>query len=52
MSRDVVALLLFALAGFLAGGVFSTWKRSRGLAVVLGVAALLAVGGAVAWLMS
>ncbi|SFQ36136.1 hypothetical protein SAMN05421810_106288 [Amycolatopsis arida] len=47
---QLVPLLLFALAGFLLGGVYSTWKRSRPLAVTLGVAAALAVGGAVAWL--
>jgi hypothetical protein len=50
MSGEWVAVLLLAVAGFLAGGVYSTWKNSRGLAAVLGVAALLAVGGAVAWL--
>ncbi|ACU96146.1 hypothetical protein [Saccharomonospora viridis] len=52
MSREVVALLLFGLAGFLAGGAFSMWKRTRGMAVALGGAALLAVGGATAWLLS
>ncbi|ACU39534.1 hypothetical protein LV78_002139 [Actinosynnema pretiosum] len=38
-----------AVAGFLLGGVYSTWKTNRGFAVVLGVLAVLAVGGAVAW---
>lgn len=52
MSRDIVVLLLFAVAGFLAGGAFSLWKKSRGLAVAIGAAALLAVGGAVVWLSS
>ncbi|MFF5990535.1 hypothetical protein [Prauserella flavalba] len=51
MSGSWVALLLLAVAGFLAGGVWSTWKNgSRGLAAALGAAALLAIGGAVAWL--
>ncbi|MEW2506356.1 hypothetical protein ACQPXB_12030 [Amycolatopsis sp. CA-161197] len=50
MSKEVVAVLLLALAGFLAGGVYSTWKTAKFIAVALGVAALLAVGGAVAWL--
>lgn len=50
MSDNVVALLLFAVGGFLAGGTFSMWKKSRGLAVAVGAAALLAVGGAVAWI--
>ncbi|PRX48560.1 hypothetical protein B0I33_104377 [Prauserella shujinwangii] len=52
MSGEWVAVLLFAVAGFLAGGVYSTWKTARGLAVALGVAAALAVGGGVAWLVS
>ncbi|WP_433274992.1 hypothetical protein ACQPZF_32755 [Actinosynnema sp. CS-041913] len=42
---------LLALAGFLIGGVYSTWKTARGMAVVLGVLALIAVGGAVVWLL-
>ena len=50
MSKEVVGVLLLALAGFLAGGVYSTWKTAKFLAIVLLVAALLAVGGAVAWL--
>ncbi|TWE23048.1 hypothetical protein [Prauserella muralis] len=50
MSGQWVALLLLAVAGFLAGGAYSTWKNSRALAVTLGFAAALAVGGAVAWL--
>ncbi|WP_199430167.1 hypothetical protein [Qaidamihabitans albus] len=50
MSAEWVAVLLLALAGFLAGGVYSTWKTSRPLAVTLGVGAALAVGGAIAWL--
>ncbi|EID53136.1 hypothetical protein [Saccharomonospora xinjiangensis] len=52
MSREVVGLLLFALAGFLAGGAFSLWKKSRGMAVAIGAAAVLAAGGAVLWLSS
>ncbi|WP_199285646.1 hypothetical protein [Saccharomonospora iraqiensis] len=50
MSDALVALLLFAVGGFLAGGAVTTWKNSRVAAVALAVAALLAVGGAVAWL--
>ncbi|WP_019816244.1 hypothetical protein [Saccharomonospora saliphila] len=50
MSDSVVALLLFGVAGFLAGGAFTMWKNSRGLAVALGAAALLAGGGGVLWL--
>lgn len=50
MSNDVVGILLLALAGFLAGGVYSTWKTAKVFAVLLAVAALLSVGGAIAWL--
>ncbi|MFD9891866.1 hypothetical protein ACFWY9_21200 [Amycolatopsis sp. NPDC059027] len=52
MSKEIVAVLLLALGGFLIGGVYSTWKNAKFLAGVLGVAALLAIGGAVAWLAS
>ncbi|EHR49775.1 hypothetical protein SacmaDRAFT_1499 [Saccharomonospora marina XMU15] len=43
-------LVLFAVAGFLAGGAYSVWKKSRPLSVALGVTALLAAGAAIAWL--
>lgn len=52
MDDSVVIVLLLALAGFLVGGVYSTWKTAKVLAVLLGVGALLAVGGAVAWIFS
>lgn len=48
----MIAILLLALGGFLAGGVYSTWKTAKFIAVVLGLAALLAIGGAVVWLVS
>ncbi|WP_020671523.1 hypothetical protein [Amycolatopsis nigrescens] len=51
MSKEIVAVLLLALAGFLIGGVYSTWKNGvKWLAIALGLASALAVGGAVAWL--
>lgn len=51
MSSGVVGALLLALAGFLLGGVLAMWRAgNRGTAVVLAVAAGLATGGAVAWL--
>lgn len=50
MSKEIVAVLLLALAGFLIGGVYSTWKTVKWLAIALGVAAAVAVGGAIAWL--
>ncbi|WP_370972422.1 hypothetical protein [Amycolatopsis sp. cg9] len=52
MSSSVVGVLLLALGGFLVGGVYSTWKTAKFMAVVLGVAALLAIGGAIFWLVS
>ncbi|GAB2751150.1 hypothetical protein [Amycolatopsis magusensis] len=50
MPKEFVIVGLLALAGFLIGGVYSTWKTARGLAMLLGVGAVLAVGGAIAWL--
>lgn len=49
MSKDLVGILLLALAGFLIGGVYSAWKTAKVIATVLGIGALLAIGGAVAW---
>lgn len=51
MPKEYVVLGLLALAGFLGGGVYSTWKTARGLAILLLVLALVAVGAAVAWLL-
>ncbi|GAB3496949.1 hypothetical protein [Amycolatopsis cihanbeyliensis] len=50
MSNEWIAVLLLALAGFLVGGVYSMWKTAKAFAILLGVAAVLAVGGAVVWL--
>jgi hypothetical protein len=52
VSKDIVLVILIAVAGFLVGGVYTTWKTARVTATVLGVAAALAIGGAVAWYMS
>lgn len=52
VSKEVVAVLLLALAGFLIGGVYSLWKTAKLVAGLLGIAAVLAVGGAVVWLSS
>lgn len=52
MSKEVVVIGLIALAGFLAGGVYSTYKTAKVLAVVLGILAAVAVGGAVVWMVS
>ena len=52
MSKEVPVILLLALAGFLIGGVYSLWKSARVAAIVLGVLAVMAVGGAIAWIAS
>lgn len=52
MSKEVVLILLIAVAGFLIGGVYTTWKTAKVMSTVLGVAAALAIGGAVAWYLS
>jgi hypothetical protein len=52
MSKEVVVIGLIAVAGFLAGGVYSTYKTAKVLAVILGICAAIAVGGAVVWMVS
>ncbi|MFX0579949.1 hypothetical protein [Nocardia nepalensis] len=47
----MASVILFALAGFLLGGAYSTWKSVRPLAIALAVLGALAAAGAVAWLM-
>jgi hypothetical protein len=51
MPKEVVVIGLFVLAGFLVGGVYSAWKTAKGLAVVLGVLAVVALGGAITWML-
>lgn len=52
MTKDVALIALLAVAGFLVGGVYTTWKTAKVMAGVLAVAALLALGGAIAWYLS
>jgi hypothetical protein len=52
MSKEIAVIGLVAVAGFLLGGVYATWKAARVLAVLLGLAAVLAIGGAIVWLAS
>lgn len=52
MSKEVVVIGLIAVAGFLVGGVYSTYKTAKVLAVILGILAAVAVGGAVVWMVS
>ena len=51
-QHEYIAIALLALAGFLIGGVYTMWKTAKIAATVLGVLALLAAGGAVAWYLS
>jgi len=46
-----VGIALLGVAGFLLGGVVSAWRRSRSLAVVLGIGTALAIASGVAWLL-
>ncbi len=50
VSNSVIVVLLFALAGFLLGGAYSSWKNTRWLAIALGVCGVLAVAGAITWM--
>jgi hypothetical protein len=52
VSKELALVGLLAVAGFLIGGVYTTWKTAKVMATVLGLAAVLAVGGAVAWYVS
>ena len=46
----MLSFLLIALAGFLLGGAYTTWKNNRRMAIALIVAAVLAGLGAALWL--
>lgn len=50
MPKEAVVIGLLALAGFMAGGVYATWKTAKFMAVILLVLIVVAVGGAVLWL--
>ncbi|GAB4589603.1 hypothetical protein [Nocardia sp. NPDC127526] len=50
MSSDVIVVLLLALAGFLLGGAYSLWKSTRPLAIGIGVCGVLALAGAILYL--
>lgn len=50
MPKEIPVIGLVILAGFLAGGVFAAWKTAKVFAVLLGVLAALALGGAIAWM--
>jgi len=52
VTKDVALIGLLAVAGFLIGGVYTTWKTAKLMAGLLAVAALLAIGGAIAWYVS
>jgi hypothetical protein len=52
MSKEVIVVVLIAVAGFLAGGVYSTYRTTKVLAAILGVCAVVALGAAIAWMVS
>lgn len=52
MDSGTIGILLIALAGFLLGGVYSTFKTAKLMAGLLGVGAALAIGAAVVWFLS
>jgi hypothetical protein len=52
MSKEVIVIGLLAVAGFLVGGVYSTYRTAKVLAAVLGLCAAVAVGGAIVWMVS
>jgi hypothetical protein len=52
VPKEWVVIGLLALAGFLIGGVYATWRTTKVVAAVLAAAALLAAGGAAAWFLS
>ena len=52
MTKDWALVGLIALAGFLLGGIYTTWKTAKVMAIVLAVAAALAIAGTVAWYLS
>lgn len=52
MPTEIIVVGLLAVAGFLAGGVYSTWKTARLLSLLLAACAVLAAGGAVTWWLS
>ncbi|MDA3624508.1 hypothetical protein [Saccharopolyspora oryzae] len=47
---DYLPIVLLALAGFLIGGVYSTWKTARGFSIMLAVAAVMAIVGGIGWM--
>ncbi|WP_199742659.1 hypothetical protein [Nocardia stercoris] len=49
MSHPVIVVFGLALAGFLFGGAYSTWKTVRWLAVALAVCGVLSAVAALAW---
>ncbi|WP_166442002.1 hypothetical protein [Nakamurella flava] len=49
-SGSVAPLLLFALGGFLIGGVAAFWNKNRTVGVLFAVLSAMAIAGGVLWL--
>jgi hypothetical protein len=50
VPKEIPVIGLVILAGILVGGVYSAWKTARVFALLLGALAVLALGGAIAWM--
>lgn len=48
--QEYLPIILLAVAGFLIGGVYVTWKTAKLLSVLLGAAAVVALAGGLLWL--
>jgi hypothetical protein len=51
VPKEYVVIGLLALAGFLIGGVYSTWKTARGLAIILLILTVVTAGATLTWLL-
>ena len=51
MTKEIAVIGLVVLAGFLVGGVYAAWKTAKVFAILLGIGAALAIGGAIAWML-
>ncbi|GAB3274578.1 hypothetical protein [Parasphingorhabdus pacifica] len=48
--QDYLPIILLGVAGFLAGGAYTTWKNTRGLAIMLAAAAVVALAAGIGWM--
>ena len=48
--QDYLPIILLGVAGFLAGGAYTTWKSTRVLSIALAVTAVVAVVAGIGWM--